>query len=74
MRREHTWPRRIATIVSLLAVLAALPLGLVGVLMIAIGSSSTGLDAIAAPAGWVVVAVAAVLFLIGGIVFVRAAR
>jgi Zn-finger nucleic acid-binding protein len=73
-RKVRTWPKRIATIASLLAVLAALPIGLFGVLLVAIGSSSTGLDAIAAPAGWIVVAVAAIMFLVGGIVFVRAAR
>jgi len=70
----RTWPKRLATIASLLVVLAALPIGLFGVLLVAIGSSSTGLDAIAAPAGWIVVAIAAVMFLVGGIVFVRAAR
>jgi Zn-finger nucleic acid-binding protein len=73
-REARTWLKRVATVASLLVILAALPLGLFGVLLVAIGSASSGFDALAAPVGWLVVAIASFMFLVGGIVFVRAAR
>jgi Zn-finger nucleic acid-binding protein len=74
---------RIASVVSLLAMLAAFPLGLFGALLLALGGASDsspgggadgGLAALATLAGGLALVVAAVVFIVGGIVFVRAAR